>query len=81
MSIKINYLKKTTSKSPGNVVLFVNEKFNIDGIKKFLSNQEFSYISDLLKISDLKKKLFVFEVNSKKKIVLISVKKILITLK
>ena len=75
MSIKINYLKKTTSKSPGNVVLFVNEKFNIDGIKKFLSNQEFSYISDLLKISDLKKKLFVFEVNSKKKIVLISVKK------
>ena len=75
MSIKINYLKKTTGKSPGNIVLFVNEKFDIDGIKKFLSTQEFSYISDLLKISDLKKKLFVFEVNSKKKIVLISVKK------
>ena len=30
----------------------------------------------LLKTSDLKKKLLVFEVNSKKKIVLISIKKI-----
>ncbi|MDC0151284.1 leucyl aminopeptidase, partial [Candidatus Pelagibacter sp.] len=36
---------------------------------------EFSYIIDLLKSCDLSKNLFVFELSSKKKIVLVSVKK------
>ena len=67
MSIKINYLKKTVASSSTNLVLFSNEKFNISGLKKYLSNSEFSYINDLLKTSDLKKNLFVFEVNSKKR--------------
>jgi len=75
MSIKINYLNKNISKSESNLVLFSNEKFNISAIKKHLSNLEFSYIYDLLKTSDLKKNMFVFEVNSKKKIILISIKK------
>ena len=75
MSIKINYLNKNISKSASNLVLFSNEKFNISAIKKHLSNLEFSYIYDLLKTSDLKKNMFVFEVNSKKKIILISIKK------
>ena len=74
MSIKINYLNKTYSKISANLVLFSNEKFNINGLKKYLSNSEFSYINDLLKTSDLKKKLFVFELTSKKKIILISIK-------
>ena len=74
MSIKINYSKKTGSTSSANLVLFTNDKFSINGLKKFLSNSEFSYINDLLKTSDLKKNLFVFEVNSKKKIILISIK-------
>ena len=75
MSIKINYSKKIIGKSSSNLILFADEKFNIKSLKKYLSNSEFSYISDLLKTSDLKKKnLFVFEVSSKKKIVLISVK-------
>ena len=75
MSIKINYLKKTNNKSSSNLVLFSDEKFNINGLKKYLSSSEFFYINDLLKTSDLKKNMFVFEVNSKKKIVLISIKK------
>ena len=74
MAIKINYYKKTISNSSANLVLFCNEKFNIISLKKYLSNSEFSYINDLLKISDLKKHLLVFELNSKKKIVLISIK-------
>ena len=74
MPIKINYSNKTDSEPSANLVLFSNEKFNINGLKKYLSNSEFSYINDLLKTSDLKKNLFVFEVNSKKKIVLISIK-------
>ena len=75
MSIKINFSNKNTGKSSANNVLFADEKFNINGLKKYLSSSEFSYIKDLLKTSDLKKNIFVFEVNSKKKIVLISIKK------
>jgi leucyl aminopeptidase len=75
MPIKINFSKKVSSKSSANAVLFADEKFNTNGLKKYLSNTEFSYINDLLKSSDLKKNMFVFEVNSKKKIVLISIKK------
>ena len=75
MSVKINYLKKNKGKTSTNLVLFSNDKFDVTILKKYLSNSEYIYISDLLKSSDLKKKLFVFEVNSKKKIVLISIKK------
>ena len=75
MPIKINYSEKKFSKSPGNIVLFTDDKFNTNTLKKYLSDLEFSYVNDLLKSSDLKKNLFVFEVNSKKKIVLISIKK------
>jgi leucyl aminopeptidase len=75
MSIKINYSNKAISKSSANLVLFTDEKFSSNGLKKQLSNSEFFYITDLLKTSDFKKNMFVFEVNSKKKIVLISIKK------
>ena len=74
MSIKINYSGKSISKTSSNVVLFSNDKFNISNLKKYLSNTEFLYINDLLKSSDLKKNLLVFELNSKKKLVLISIK-------
>ena len=75
MSTKINYSKKISNKSSSNLVLFCDEKYSINRLSKYLSNTEFSYISELLKTIDLKKNLFVFEVSSKKKIVLISVKK------
>jgi leucyl aminopeptidase len=75
MSIKINYSNKFTSKFTTNLVLFVDQNFNIDGLKKIISKNEFSYISDLLKSSDLKKDLLFFEINSKKKIFLVSIKK------
>ena len=59
MSIQINY-KNNASKKIENLVLFVDENFNINGLKKHISNAEFSYISDLLKNSDLKKNLLCF---------------------
>ena len=74
MTININYIKKISDESTSNLVLFSNEKFNVSGLKKYLSDSEYSYINDLLKTSDLKRNLFIFEVNSKKKIVLISIK-------
>ncbi|MDB4157468.1 leucyl aminopeptidase [Candidatus Pelagibacter sp.] len=75
MSIKVNYLNKVSVKSSANHVLFTEENFNINGLKKYISNNEFFYINDLLKNSDLKKNLLFFEVSSKKKIFLISIKK------
>ena len=75
MSIKISFKKNIVAKTSSNLVLFVDEKFNTKSIKKYISNSEFSYISDLLKTSDLNKKMLVFNLNSKKKIVLVSIKK------
>ena len=75
MSIQINYKNSSFKKPLTNLVLFVEENFNISGLKKHISNAEFSYISDLLKNSDLKKNLLFFDVNSKKTIFLISTKK------
>jgi leucyl aminopeptidase len=75
MPIKINYSNKVAIKSSTSLVLFTEENFNIEGLKKHFSNAEFSYINDLLKNSNLKKNLLFFEVNSKKTIFLVSVKK------
>ena len=75
MSIKINYLNKLSNKNSANDVIFVDEKFNIASLKKYISNLEFTYIYDLLKNSDLKKDLLFFEINSKKTIFLVSIKK------
>ena len=66
MSIQINFKNSSLKKNPTNLVLFLDENFNISPLKKHLSNAEFSYINDLLKNSDLKKDLLVFEVSSKK---------------
>ncbi len=67
MTIKISYLKQSINKFPSNLILFVNDNFKLSGVKKILTNSEFSYIDDLLKSSDLKKNLLVFELSSKKK--------------
>ncbi len=75
MSIKINYKNIKSKNQPINVVLFTDEKFNISPLKKYILNSEFSFINDLLKTSDLKKNFLTFKLSSKKKIVLVSIKK------
>ena len=74
MSIKINFRNSISKKTSLNQVLFVDDKFNTNPLKKYISSSEFSYVTDLLKTSDLSKNLFVFELSSKKKIVLVSIK-------
>ena len=54
--------------------MFSKEKFKINDLKNHLSKSEFAYIEDLIKSIDLKKNIFIFELSSKKKIVLITVK-------
>ena len=75
MSIQINYKNSATKKTSANLILFADENFDISGLKKYILKHEFSYISDLLKTNDLKKNLLVFEINSKKKIIIVSIKK------
>ena len=75
MTVQINYKTNSSKKASSNLILFVDEKFNINGLKKHISNSEFSYILDMLKNSDLKKDLLVFEINSKRTIFLASIKR------
>ncbi|WP_440648969.1 leucyl aminopeptidase [Candidatus Pelagibacter sp. HIMB1521] len=74
MSVKIRYNKNLSKNGFNNVIFFVNEKFDISGLKKFLSKSEFLLVSDLLKIKDNKKNILTFEIDSKKNVILISVK-------
>ena len=74
MPINNSYSNRVESNLTDNIVLFVNEKFNTNNLKNYVNNNELSYINDLLKNSDLKKNILIFEINSKKKIILISIK-------
>ena len=67
MNIEINFKNRVSNKSTGNLILFVDEKLNITGLKKVLLNTEYSYISDLIKLEDQKKKILTFDISSKKK--------------
>ena len=78
MNIKVNFKKKTLNNSNANLILFADEKFKITGLKKHISNSEYSYISDLLNKRDVKKKIITFNISSKKKIILVSLQKNLI---
>ena len=55
MTVQINYKSSNSKKVSSNLVLFVDEKFNISGLKKHISSSEFSYILDLSKNNDIKK--------------------------
>jgi len=44
MSVQINYKVSNSKKVSTNLILFVDEKFNISGLKKYISNSEFAYI-------------------------------------
>ena len=75
MNIKINFKNQVFNKSHENLILFVDEKYNISSLKKQISNSEYSFILDLLKIKDIKQKIITFDLNSKRKIILVSFKK------
>ena len=60
MNITVNFIKQAFSKSKANLILFVDEKFNIKAIKKLISHSEYSYILDLISKRDNKKKNYNF---------------------
>ena len=63
MSIKINYKNSISKNKPKNIVFFVDEKFSILSIKKFISKSEYSYTDDLLKTKDFKNKIIISEID------------------
>ena len=60
MSIQIIYSKKILNKTKSNLVLFSDDKFNVKSLSNYLSKSELTYIHDLLKTSNLKKKINYF---------------------
>ena len=56
MSIQINYQTGSFKKNSSNSVLFVDENFNITGLKKFITSKDYSFIKDLLANNNKKKK-------------------------
>ena len=74
MSIAIKYKKNFLKKNIGNLIFFVDEKYNISVLNKYFTNIEYEFISDLLKSQNQSKKIINFDLSSKKKIFLISVK-------
>ena len=75
MTVQINYKNGGLNIAENNLILFVGENFEIKGIKKVISKSELSYISELIKNSDNKKDLLFFEINTKKTIFLIPIKR------
>ena len=75
MSVQINYKSSYLKKNSNNLVLFVDENFNISELRKYISKIDYSFIKDLLKICDKKNDVIFFDVSSKKKIILIKSKK------
>ena len=75
MIVKINYKTALIKKVSSNLVLFSDEKYNLLGLKKYISNSEYSIISELIKGKDLNKKIVHFDINSKRKIILVLFKK------
>ena len=70
MSVQIRY-KNTSSENSLNKVFFVDEKYRILALKKYLSLKEYNMISDLIKSKETNKKMLSFDISSKIKIILV----------
>ena len=75
MTVEINYRNQISKKITSNLVLFVEENFKISTIKKYITNSEYLFISDLIKSKDIKQKIMNFDLSSKRKIILVFLKK------
>ena len=60
MSVNIVYENIKAKKPISNFIFFIDDKYNLSNIKKNISNKEFSYVNDLIKNIDNKKKNILF---------------------
>jgi leucyl aminopeptidase len=75
MIININYNKAINDKLIINYALFSRENYNINNLKNYFSNLEIATIKEIIKNTNLEKNIISFNINSKKKIFLINIKK------
>ena len=75
MLVTINYKSSSKNFEINNSVFFVDDTYNLSSLKKYLSKIEFSFISNLKETEDTKKKIRFFDFNSKKKFILVFLKK------
>ena len=74
MSIVLSYKKNLSITKSNNLIFFVDEKYNVSSLKKYLSIPELRFVVDVLKSQDLSKKIISFDFSSKRKFFLISIK-------
>ena len=75
MSIKISYKKGIVEKSIKNYVLFSDENFKVNGLKKLPLAKSSNEIKKTIEANKSKKKDFIsFNINSRQKIILIKIK-------
>ena len=75
MIINIKYNKAINNKLITNYALFSRENYNITNLKNYFSNSEIASIKEIIKNTNLKKNIISFNLNSKKKLFLIDIKK------
>jgi len=75
MIINIKYNKAINNKLITNYALFSRENYNVSNLKSYFSNSEISSIKEIIKNINLKDNIISFNLNSKKKIFLIDIKK------
>ena len=76
MTVQVLYQKASNLAIFKNLVIFTNEKFQVDHLKKELPLRDFSLIKNFLKNKDnLKKKIINFNLNSNQTVILVSLKK------
>ena len=75
MSVNIYYKKKPLKNNSSNLIFFVDEKYSVLSLKKILSKNEYSFVSDLIKSRNQKKKIITLDISSKKKVILVSLEK------
>ena len=73
MTVKIDYKKKIDFTNTPCLVLFLTRKFNVESIKKLYSKAELKYIQNIIKKSKTEKNFIIFDLNSKRKIILANI--------
>jgi len=75
MIININYKKNFIDKSISNYAVFLNDNYNFNDLKSFFTKVEIISIKELLKTADLSKNITSFNLNFKKRVFLLNIKK------
>ena len=75
MIVQVSNINKVNTKSSNNYALFANEKFEVSNLKDLFSKNEISFIREVVQKKHDKKNFIIFNLNSKKQVILIKTKK------